>query len=132
MHKSLHFQTKTRDSKHNKLFELTSCFSSSERALSIRSNIALHLTLCISAVASWENPSAAFFITLGSLPWLEENSFDMRKGSSVVTTARTFFLLCCSAANAEHCTTKRVMSTYPLSKRLIMIRVKEKYQKDAL
>lgn len=71
-------------------------------ALSIWSNNVLHLAWCREDIALLDCPSDEVFIIKGSFSWLDGNSFDIKKGNSVVITARTLFLLRRNAASIEH------------------------------
>lgn len=80
---------------------LTSCFSSSERALSIWSNNAVHLARCAWAIELSKWPTEEFCEPYELFSWLDENSLDNKLGNSVWITARTLFLLRRNAANIE-------------------------------
>lgn len=115
--------------------ELTSCLSSSDRVLSIWSNIEFHFTRCASTVAvSWWQ-EVELFLMHDSWSWTDGNSFNRRKGSSVRITERTLFLLRRSAAGVKEIIGQKPYSIWihcrkskrPTSKTAFNV-LKEKFQ----
>lgn len=102
---------------------LTRWLSSSESAVSICEKRVLHLSEEASAVACSKWPTVEF-ITCKSVSRLDENSLDIRRGNSVVITARTLFLLRLSAACRDQSLSEKYLMLKALKRNFILLKRK--------